>query len=56
MARKLHSRLGMRYSATLGMLLPFPQGKEGPPWGRPHFSYRFSGIPPVQVYEAAGLL
>jgi len=56
MARKLRYLHPKRWSATLGKFLAASEGKKGPPWGQPHFSYRFSGVPPVQVYEAMGLL
>ena len=44
------------FSATLGIPLPLPEGKSEPPWAQHDFSYRFTGLPPVEVYELAGLL
>ena len=43
-----------RYSATLGKSSPVCEGEEGPDWANPNFSYRFTGQPPVEVYEANG--
>jgi len=56
LARNLRGYPNMRYSATLGILLAESKGKEGPPWAERHFSYAFTGLPPVEVYAAAGLL
>ena len=45
---------GRYFSATLGILLPKPTGKTQPPWAEPHFSYRFTSLPPIEVYEEWG--
>ncbi len=39
------------YSVTLGMFQRFPEGKVEPPWAQPQFSFRFSGVPPVECYD-----
>ena len=44
------------FSATLGIPLPLREGESEPPWAQHDFSYRFTGLPPVEVYELAGLL
>ena len=36
---------------TLGKSLPITEGKSGPPWAQLQFSYRFGGLPPLEVYE-----
>ena len=40
-----------RYSATLGKFLPGNTAKMQPPWAEHNFSHRFTGLPPVEVYE-----
>ena len=40
-----------RWSVTLGKFLAVPEGESGPPWAQQHFSFRFSGLPPVEAYE-----
>ncbi len=36
---------------TLRIPLPISEGKVEPPWAQPQFSYRFSGLPPVEAYD-----
>ncbi len=36
---------------TLQNLSPESEGKSCPPWGQRQFSYRFTGQPPVSVYD-----
>jgi len=48
------SYTGQRWSATLGIASAEPNKNGAPLWAQPQFSYRFSGIPPVEVYELNG--
>jgi len=45
-----------RWYATLGKSVAEPEGKSEPVWARPQFSYRFTGTPPIEVYELMGLI
>jgi len=43
-----------RWSDTLGKFVPIPEGKVEPPWAQPKFSFRFSGLPPLECYDEIG--
>jgi len=43
-----------RYECTLGSSDAVAEGKMRPPWAETSFSYRFTGVPPLEAYE--GLL
>ena len=36
---------------TLLQSLPISEAEEVPPWAQSNFSYRFTGEPPIEVYE-----
>ncbi len=40
-----------RWSATLGKSVAVSTAKRAPVWANTDFSYRFSGLPPVEVYD-----
>ncbi len=40
-------------TVTLLQSLPEPKQKVEPPWAQQHFSYRFTGEPPVDVYDSS---
>ena len=51
----MNESLTLRYwSATLGKSLPNLTGQSEPVWAQPHFSHRFTSLPPVEVYELNG--
>ncbi len=37
--------------ATLGKFAAESEAKMRPPWAETSFSFRFSGLPPVEVYD-----
>ena len=39
---------------TLGKLPANTEGKMQPPWAQQSFSFQFTELPPVEVYEAYG--
>ena len=40
-----------RWCDTLGKFVAEPEGKTQPVWAEHQFSFAFSGLPPVEVYE-----
>ncbi len=42
--------------ATLGFPAAETEGKSQPPWAERYFCHRFTGVPPLDVYIAMGML
>jgi len=47
-AGRLHM---LQDDGTLGVLPPESEGKSQPPWAEHQFSFRFTGLPPLEAYE-----
>ncbi len=40
-----------RWSDTLGKFVAEREGESGPVWAQHQFSFRFTGLPPLEAYE-----